>query len=88
MRIELVWHLLHRQYLSDFDDFGAILKPLLRAIEWHQDHKNPISIDDEEDAKLIPSSFDGFLAASIVAKVTRDRLQELTPVLRILKSAF
>ena len=61
MRIELVWHLLHDQYLSDFNDLGAILKPFLRAIDWHQDHKIPISIDDEDGAKLIPSSFDGFL---------------------------
>ena len=61
MRVELVCNLLHRQYLSDFNDLGTILKPLKRAIEWYQDHKNPISIDDEEGAKLIQSSFDGFL---------------------------
>ena len=60
MRIELVSYLLHRQYLSDFNDLGTILKLFLRAIGRHQNHKNPISIDDEEGVKLILSSFDGF----------------------------
>ena len=65
MRMELVCRILHDQYLSVFYDLGTILKPFLRAIEWYQDHQNPISIDDEEGAKLIPSSFDGFLIRRI-----------------------
>ena len=71
MRMELACNLLHRQYLSDFNDLGTILKPLKRAIEWYQDHKNPISIDDEEGCKLIPSSFDGFLIRRLLDSLNK-----------------
>ena len=48
------------QYAFDQYDFGVDRQLRVRAIDRHQDHKNPINIDDEEGVKLIPPLFDGF----------------------------
>ena len=36
--------LINHLYLSDFYDFGVILKLFSRGIEWHKNHYNPIDI--------------------------------------------
>ena len=32
------------KYLSDFDDFSTIRKPIRSAFEWYQNHQNPTNI--------------------------------------------